>query len=37
MAIFNIVSEVLLPIIIVVFIVGLVGGLVWDAASKKNK
>ncbi len=37
MELFNMLSEILLPIIFVVFIVALVGGLVWDAASKKNK
>lgn len=37
MWLFNELSELLLPIFVLIIIIGGIGGLVWDAASKKKK
>ena len=37
MWLFNELSELLLPIFVLIIIIGGIGGLVWDAASNKKK
>lgn len=36
MVILNALSQILLPIFVLIIVIGCIGGLVWDAASKKR-